>query len=103
MMTAVEPHADLSWLNGVIAGNPALQAMRHRLILWEGRVIVEVVGSHWEAHAWRAATNGRILPSSIDSSGIRRQQVIGTRVQVLVVEFPATYPAALLPDWIGGA
>jgi len=79
---------DLAWVELLITTHAVLSKMRHRVIEQAGVVSVEVEGAHYEARAWRSAINGRILPSHIDAHGVRRQVVIGTRVQVQVVEYP---------------
>lgn len=101
-MTTLEPTSDLAWANELIANNPVLASMRHQIVLRQGLLYVEVVGSHFEARAWRHAIEGRILPSSLDSYGVRRQQVLSVRMQVLVVDFPTGFPESLLPDWLRG-
>jgi len=103
-MTAVtvEP-TDLMWATALIKNDPVLSSMKHQLILRDDHVFVEVIGGAWEARAWRHAINGHILPYSLDGQLVRRQLVHGPRMQVLVVEYPPSYPPAMLPDWIGGA
>lgn len=86
-MTA-ELVTNFEWVNQLIANNPHLAAMAHTVSQHDGMVSVEVAGAHWEAREWRAAIQGRILPSHIDGHGVRRQVVIGSRVQVCVVEHP---------------
>jgi hypothetical protein len=80
--------SDLAWVENLIAATPVLAAMRHVVVERDGIVAVEVQGAHYEARAWRHAINGRICPSHIDVNGVRRQLVIGMRVQVQVVHDP---------------
>jgi len=87
-MTA-ERVTDLQWVQSLIFADPILSRMTHSIaVATNGLVSVEVEGSHYEARAWRHAIDGRILPSHIDVHGVRRQLVIGLRVQVCVVEHP---------------
>lgn len=72
----------------LIALHAELATMSYVLAEVDGRLIVEVRGSYYEARAWRAALNGRILPSHIDVHRVRRQLVIGSWAQVQVVEYP---------------
>lgn len=78
--------ADLAYVENLIVSNTVLQGTRHRVALVDGKVSVEVQGSHWEARAWRNAIAGRIFPSHVDVHGVRRQLVVGARVGVQVVE-----------------
>jgi hypothetical protein len=98
-MTTLDP-VDLHWVHTMIQNSPVLAEMKHRIVLWHDLVVVEVVGSHFEARAWRHAIDGRIFPSTVDSQHVRRQHIASGRVQVLVVEYPAGYPADLLPEWV---
>jgi len=87
-MTMDEIISDLTWVENLIAATPLLAAMRHAVAERDGMVSVEVQGAHYEARAWRHAINGRICPSHIDVHGVRRQLVIGMRVQVQVIHDP---------------
>jgi hypothetical protein len=87
-MTMDEIVADLAWVENLIAATPLLAAMRYVVAERDGVVAVEVQGAHYEARAWRHAINGRICPSHIDVHGVRRQLIIGARVQVQVVHDP---------------
>lgn len=81
--------ADFAWVMKLITLHAELAAMPHHVTESHGGVQVEVHGAHYEARAWRAAINGRICPSHIDRYGVRRQLVVGSRVQVQVVQYPA--------------
>ena len=72
----------------LIAATPILAAMAHTVTEREGTVAVEVEGAHYEARAWRRAIDGRIMPSHVDVDGVRRQLVIGMRVQICIIEHP---------------
>lgn len=88
-MTAERVVTDLQWVEAIIAKHTELQATKHTIAVHEdGRVAVEVMGSHYEARAWRHAIDGRILPSHKDVHGVRRQVVVCLRAQVCVVEDP---------------
>ncbi|GAA3580620.1 hypothetical protein [Kribbella ginsengisoli] len=80
---------DLVWLQQMLARHPELASMHYQIAERDGLVSVEVSGANYEARAWRAAINGRITPSYIDQHGVRRQLVIGTRIAVQVVQYPA--------------
>jgi len=88
VMTAEHIISDLAWVENLIAATPLLAAMRHVVAERDGIVSVEVQGAHYEARAWRHAINGRICPSHIDVHGVRRQLIIGARVQIQVVHDP---------------
>jgi len=87
-MTMDEIISDLTWVENLIAATPILAAMRHVVAERDGVVAVEVQGAHYEARAWRHAIEGRIMPSHIDVHGVRRQLIIGARVQIQVVHDP---------------
>lgn len=86
-MTA-ELVTNFEWVVQLIATNPQLAAIPYTISRRGDNVSVEVEGAHREAHAWRAAIQGRAMPSHIDVHGVRRQVVIGLRVQVCVIEHP---------------
>lgn len=78
--------ADLVYVEQLVAKHTELQATKHSVFTLGQQVWVRVEGAAYEARAWRAAIAGRILGSSIDSLGVRRQMVLGERVSVEVVE-----------------
>lgn len=79
---------DLTYVEHLIASSPVLQATKHHVYTSGQEVWVEVEGSQREARAWRHAIDGRMFPSSIDRHGVLRQQILSTRVSVLVVQHP---------------
>ena len=78
--------ADLVYLEQLVALHTELRATRHSVFTLDQQVWVRVQGAAYEARAWRHAIGGRILGSSIDAGGVRRQMVLGERVCVEVVE-----------------
>lgn len=84
--------ANVRYVENLITAHLELQATGPSIHVYDGHVSVEVSGSQYEARAWRAAVEGRILPSHVDIHGVRRQVVLSKRVTVNVVE-PPEYPA----------
>lgn len=80
--------ADLTYVETMIAATPALQVMTHTVFTDGQQVKVEVQGGPREARAWRAAFNGRILPSQVDRFHVWRQLVICSQVEIQVVCVP---------------
>lgn len=80
--------ADTLYVESLIAASPALQATRPAVGLVDGHVVVTACGANWQARAWRHAINGRIFPSTC-TRGVRRQTVLSSRVEVVIVERPA--------------
>lgn len=78
--------ADLVYVEQLVAQHTELQATKHQVFTLDQAVWVRVEGAQYEARAWRAAINGRILGSSIDRFGVRRQMVLGERVSVEIVD-----------------
>lgn len=78
--------ADLVYVEQLVAEHTELQATKHSVFTLDQQVWVRVEGAQYEARAWRHAIEGRILGSSIDRGGVRRQMVLGQRVCVEVVE-----------------
>lgn len=74
--------ADLVHVEQLVALHTELQATKHSVFTLDQQVWVRVEGAQYEARAWRAAIAGRILGSTIDRGGVRRQMVLGERVCV---------------------
>lgn len=89
--------ADLVHLEQLVALHTELQATKHSVFTLEQQVWVRVEGAQYEARAWRAAIAGRILGSSIDHGGVRRQMILGERVCVEIFQ-PGWRP----PSELGG-
>lgn len=81
--------ATMAWIEQVVADRPVLVATTHEYFTMAGQLWVRVEGSSWEANAWHAAVGGLIRPSTVDSHGVRRQMIFGTKVHVEVVDDPA--------------
>jgi len=79
---------DLTYVDRLVKAHPELTRTPYKVAVQDGRVTVEVDGSHREAHAWRAAIGGtaRIVPSHYDVHGARRQLVTSHGISVEVVE-----------------
>lgn len=89
MMTAERTAiaADMAWALQLVAESPKLRATTFEFYTLDGQLWVQVQGAQWEAHAWQVATMGRILSSYV-SNGVRRQMIIGERVNVEVIDDP---------------
>lgn len=85
---AAQYAADIALVGQIAAADPRLQATRPEFHTRLGHLWVEVEGTQWEAHAWRAATRGRILPSRVDRNGVRHQLVFDGRIYVDVIDDP---------------
>lgn len=86
MTTTTE--VDLAYVDRLMKAHPELTRTRVEIAVQDGRVSVEVHGSHREARAWRHAIDGRIMPHYVDVRGVRRQLIIGHGMCVEVVEHP---------------
>lgn len=79
---------DLAYVEAHIASSAVLRATNYRVYTHGQQVSVEVEGAHWEARAWRAAFDGRILPSHFDSRHVRHQLVVAAHVEIEVLQHP---------------
>jgi hypothetical protein len=79
---------DLAYVEQLVANSATVRNTRWESYTLNGQLWIKVEGAGYEAHAWRAVLGGRAFPSSIDSHGVRRQMVIGTRVCAEVIEIP---------------
>jgi len=84
---------DLAFIERCVAESTKLQATRWESYTLNGQLWVQIKGGPFEAHAWAVAVEGRVFPSSIDSHGVRRWMIIGTRVCAEVIDDPRK-PAA---------
>lgn len=74
----------------VVAGSTKLQATKWETYSLNGMLWVRVIGAQYEAHAWHVAVGGRAFGSHVDTHGVRRQMIIGTRISVEVIDDPHT-------------
>lgn len=80
---------DLAYVEQLVAASDKLQTISWESYTLNGQLWVQVKGGGpFEAHAWAVAVEGRVFPSSIDSHGVRRWMIIGTRVCVEVIDDP---------------
>ena len=88
--------SDLAWVERLIAIHPELAGMKQEVIERDGHVTVKVRGAYREAMAWRSAISGRIYPSHVDTHGARQQLVVGSGVEVQIVERSSEHESAAL-------
>jgi hypothetical protein len=80
--------ASLAWVEDLVAEGALIRATKWESYSLNGMLWIHVIGAQYEAHAWHVAVGGRAFGSHIDSRGVRRQMIIGTRVCVEVVDDP---------------
>lgn len=78
----------MAWVEQLVADTTALQATKYDFYTLSGVLWVQVQGGRWEAHAWQAATGGRVMSPAFDKHRVRRQMIIGQRVSVEVIDDP---------------
>lgn len=80
--------AALAWVEDLVAEGALIRATKWESYTLDGTLWIRVAGAQHEAHAWHVAVGGRAFGSHIDSHGVRRQMIIGTRVCVEIVDDP---------------
>ena len=81
--------ADVAWIEDRVAHSLNCQGTKYEFYTLDGQLWVQVRGGKWESHAWHVLVGGYAMPSHVDSRGVWRQMIMGSRVHVEVIDDPS--------------